>query len=401
MTSTSYDIITIGGGIGGSTLAKAMAEQGARVLVLERETEFKDRVRGEAMPPWGTAEAKLLGIYQLWQDTCGQDIPWLEIYLGPDRIVRRDAVATTPQQTPFYSLYHPSMQEVLLQAAGEAGAEVRRGIRVTGFQPGNPPTVVVDQNGQTESIQARLVIGADGRSSGARKWGDFTVQRDPGQVLTSGVLFESMPIPEDTTRHFSNVDIGQMAFWFPQKEGHVRVYVCHQKETNYQLNGEEHVPRFIEEAVKSGAPADVFEGVKAIGPLATFDGANNWVQHPYKEGVALVGDAAACVDPAWGEGLSLTMRDVRVLRDQLLSQDDWDAAGHAYAEEHDRHFGALHTVCNWLTQFFFELGPKAEIRRARALPLIAQDGTRIPDLFALGPEVPVDETARRRFFGEE
>ena len=42
-----YDIITVGGGLGGATLAKAMAAQGARVLVLEREVHFKDRVRGE------------------------------------------------------------------------------------------------------------------------------------------------------------------------------------------------------------------------------------------------------------------------------------------------------------------------------------------------------------------
>jgi choline dehydrogenase-like flavoprotein len=34
---TQYDIITIGGGLGGAPLAKAMAERGARVLVLERE----------------------------------------------------------------------------------------------------------------------------------------------------------------------------------------------------------------------------------------------------------------------------------------------------------------------------------------------------------------------------
>jgi len=33
------------GGLGGSSLAKVMAEKGARVLVLEREREFKDRAR--------------------------------------------------------------------------------------------------------------------------------------------------------------------------------------------------------------------------------------------------------------------------------------------------------------------------------------------------------------------
>ena len=42
----AYDVISVGGGLGGSALAKAMAELGARVLVVERETQFKDRVRG-------------------------------------------------------------------------------------------------------------------------------------------------------------------------------------------------------------------------------------------------------------------------------------------------------------------------------------------------------------------
>lgn len=56
MASNTYDIITVGGGLGGSALAKAMAEHGARVLVVERETQFKDRIRGENFAPWGVAE---------------------------------------------------------------------------------------------------------------------------------------------------------------------------------------------------------------------------------------------------------------------------------------------------------------------------------------------------------
>jgi flavin-dependent dehydrogenase len=59
--TADYDIITVGGGLGGAALAKAMAERGCRVLVLERETRFKDRVRGEWLAPWGVAEAQTLG----------------------------------------------------------------------------------------------------------------------------------------------------------------------------------------------------------------------------------------------------------------------------------------------------------------------------------------------------
>jgi flavin-dependent dehydrogenase len=41
-----YDVITVGGGLGGAALAKVLAENGVHVLVVERETTFKDRVRG-------------------------------------------------------------------------------------------------------------------------------------------------------------------------------------------------------------------------------------------------------------------------------------------------------------------------------------------------------------------
>ena len=44
-----YDVITVGGGLAGSAVAKCLAENGYRALVLERERRFRDRVRGEQM----------------------------------------------------------------------------------------------------------------------------------------------------------------------------------------------------------------------------------------------------------------------------------------------------------------------------------------------------------------
>src|SRR5579862_4157943 len=125
MVSQSYDIITVGGGIAASSLAMAMAGRGAKVLVLEREKQFKDRVRGEAIVSWGVAEANALGICHLLQDKCGHDVPFVEAGTG-----LRDLRTTTLQQLPLLSFPHQAMQEALLVVAENAGAEVRRGVSV-------------------------------------------------------------------------------------------------------------------------------------------------------------------------------------------------------------------------------------------------------------------------------
>ena len=78
METTNYDIITIGGGLGGAALAKVMADSGARVLVLESEPQFRDRVRGEVMLSWGVAEAKELGIYETMTAAGGREVEWSE-----------------------------------------------------------------------------------------------------------------------------------------------------------------------------------------------------------------------------------------------------------------------------------------------------------------------------------
>jgi flavin-dependent dehydrogenase len=122
MATTTYDIITVGGGLGGASLAKAMAEHGAKVLVLERETRFKDRVRGEVIWSWGVAELRELGSHELLRNACGADIFWFDTYLGPVRVDHQDLVGRTMQHIPALNFSHPDMQEVLLHAAEHAGA---------------------------------------------------------------------------------------------------------------------------------------------------------------------------------------------------------------------------------------------------------------------------------------
>lgn len=59
------DVVIVGGGIAGSTLGLVLAREGLEVVVLERQLHYADRVRGENLHPWGVAEARQLGIYDV------------------------------------------------------------------------------------------------------------------------------------------------------------------------------------------------------------------------------------------------------------------------------------------------------------------------------------------------
>jgi 2-polyprenyl-6-methoxyphenol hydroxylase-like FAD-dependent oxidoreductase len=180
-----------------------------------------------------------------------------------------------------------------------------------------------------------------------------------------------------------------------------RAYLAYPTAGVERLQGEQALRRFLDYSRQTTAFPDAYDGtLQLIGPLASFSCDEDWVEHPYQEGVALIGDAAATSDPAYGQGLSLTLRDVRTLSERLLSDDHWDVAGNEYASEHRRYFSVIHTSCGWLRQMFQEQGPEADQRRATALALIAADPTRIPDHIMSGPELSIDESIRLRFFGQ-
>ena len=401
MTANGYDIITVGGGLGGSALAIAMARQGRRVLVIESEPQFRDRVRGEQLATWGVAEAQELGLLDLLLSSCGHELPWWDIFFGGAQVQHRNLAETTPQQLSNLTFFHPEMQETLLREAASVGAEVRRDAGVRGVEPGERPAVLVQHDGQQERIECRLVVGADGRGSMVRRWGGFHVRRDPDRLQIGGILMENCPFADDSAHMYMNPSAGLTSLIFAQEGKRARLYLVSRVADSPGHSGDKDLPGFLEGCEQAGVDASALKSARYSGPLATFKGADTWVDHAYRGGVALIGDAAGHSDPAWGQGLSQTLRDARVLRDKLLATADWDAAGHAYAEEQSRYFQMTRTVEDWFTQFFYAGGPKADERRARAVPLIAQDATRMPDNLQGGPElVPLDEAARRRFFSE-
>jgi 2-polyprenyl-6-methoxyphenol hydroxylase-like FAD-dependent oxidoreductase len=220
-----YDVIVVGGSLAGAALAKALAEDGVQVLVLERETQFRDRVRGETTHSWGVPDARRLGLYDLLLATCAREVrSWHnETVDHPERPPLRDLVATTPHHAGELVFHHPEMQEVLLHAAAAAGAEVRRGVTVTGVTAGGSPEITAMRNGSApERLSARLIVGADGRTSRVRACADFAVKRDPEALIVGGVLLRNLQVGDDAVVGRFNSALSQSVLIFPLGGGRFR-----------------------------------------------------------------------------------------------------------------------------------------------------------------------------------
>src|SRR5262249_41739702 len=272
MSSLPFDVVTVGGGMGASAFAASMARKGVRVLILEREARFKDRVRGEYIVPWGAAEAKALGIDGALMGSCATAIPFIDMGFGP-----RNLLETTPQQLGGISFFHPNMQETLLADAERAGAEVRRGVSVTAVNAGANPSVVASDNCNEERIFARLIVVADGRGSMARKWAGFSTKTDAHPFQFSGVLLTGGSPRQDLGLFVFNPELGLVGGLVPQSDGRFRGYLGYPTSADFSLTGGEMLGTFFNESRKVGPMfADCYAQAKSIGPLAAFDANYVW-----------------------------------------------------------------------------------------------------------------------------
>lgn len=399
LTST-YDVIMVGGGLVGAVAGRKLAEAGRRVLVLERETTFRDRVRGEQMHPWGGAVAKRLGIYdELMSSGCGHDARYNNSYVAGHQAAHRDLHATTPYRLGVTTFHHPEMQELFLAAAARAGATVRRGATVCSLTGGETPAVTFTDNAGTHEVSARIAIGADGRTSKVRTWAGFQTNRDPERLRIAGALFHHTSAPIDGL-HMCVAPHGNMLLC-PLGDGRARAYFIYDIGVagRRKLSGKDHVDEFLRLCRETGAPPAWFDGMTIAPPLADFDGAAQWVEHPYRDGIALLGDAAATLDPSFGSGLSKVLLDVELLAEALAATDDRDRALHAYAASHDRHFRIVRDIESWMMTLLWSRGPEADERRHRVMPRFGAGDPALPDL-QLGPDGPHDAHARKLLLGE-
>ena len=396
------DVAIVGGGVAGSSLAVVLARAGVQVALLEREVRFRDRVRGDALFPWGAREAALLGIADLLPPSGARPLPIWQTHADRQPRPPYDWRADVPTGDVVWGVDHPGLQESLFQQAmGEGSRAIRpaKALIPTRVEP-SLLEIPVESEAGTIAIRARLVVGADGRESGVRRWLGARAVRDPIHHAIGGCLVEGIDLDADAA-HMGTIE-GGVSLVFRHGSGRARLYLICQPDSGKTFRGPDVAGRFIATCA-SAFPEGAFASARAVGPVAFFPGADVFAERIAGDGIVLIGDAAGANDPSQGMGLSLSFRDVRELSALLLA-GDWQEAIEEFARRRPSWYEPLRAFAIWEGPLFTDVGPAADAARARAARAAELDPWRdgYGMLHALGPDgLPVTAAARRHFLGED
>ena len=153
-----YDVLIVGAGPAGSSAARAAAQAGASVALVERRSAVGVPVRCAEYIP-----AMLVGQADVGKDYIAQATLGMRSYLHGHRI--QDMAA------PGYVIHRDKFDQALASAAADAGAHVLLGHSVLGREGGQGSCVMLSTpTGGMTSIKAKVVIGADGPHSRVAQW---------------------------------------------------------------------------------------------------------------------------------------------------------------------------------------------------------------------------------------
>ena len=316
---TASDVVVVGGGIGGAALAYGLARSGLGVVVLEASEEFPDRVRGESMQLWGLAEARRLGVEDALLRAGAHIAPvWRQYVEGIGEPGEIPAGMILPDISGTLNLRHPDACQALLDTAAGAGATVVRGVADVTLAAGTDPVVSYRANGDTATVNTTLVVGADGRASTIRRQAGIELRRQEPITYIAGLLVDGLDgVPDDY-----DVVVGEGDFFslmFHQGGGRARLYLCGGRSMRHRFAGQDAAANFMAAWNPTCYPdAELVARATPAGPCATYPGDDTWTDAPFAPGVVLIGDAAGHNDPIIGQGLSIAMRDARMVRDLVV-----------------------------------------------------------------------------------
>lgn len=350
----SHDVIILGGGPAGSTVATLLAQAGKSVVVVEKE-HFPRFHIGESLLPATVSIFERLGVHQEIRDAfiLKPGGKWLygekEV---PGDFSNYDSKASFQQHPYSYLVERSTFDEILIKRSIAAGADVRFGTEVTELLTENHRVVGVvcqSEQGERQELRAGLVVDASGLRSVIPSRLRIRHLTQPHRM---GIYaqYAARPTRDDVKAGWF---LGQMFYdgwtWLlrlPEDRFSVGVVLTVERFRKSGLSPAELLERMVEEnpLLSQGMTSDRTR----ISDVMVTGNMGNSSETLAGEGWVAVGDAAYFIDPCYSSGVHLAMKSAEMVADVVLAQPQQAAipvkAFAAYQKQMRRHEKTVHNM---------------------------------------------------------
>ncbi|MFD6391997.1 NAD(P)/FAD-dependent oxidoreductase [Nocardia sp. NPDC060259] len=310
-----YDVIVVGTRVAGSPLAMLLARQGYRVLAVDRATFPSDTPSTHYIHQAGLGFLKSWGLLDAVVATGCPPIRHLNFTYTDIEIPGM----ADPAADGIDAVYCPRrtvLDKILVDAAGESGAEVIEGFTVTGLlRDGDRVAGIRGRagDGPEQEFRAKLVVGADGSNSiVAKEVGAATYEGSPAACFIYYSYYEGV---DWGMHHRTGFGEQQFASW-PTNDGLALVAVMRKRDRfrDFRTDPDAGVQEIVDQ-IDPEIGARLRDTGKRVEPFRPMLYPDNYRRQSFGPGWALVGDAGYHKDPFTGWGITDAFKYSQLLAD--------------------------------------------------------------------------------------
>ena len=306
-----FDVVVVGARCAGSPLAVMLARRGLRVCVLDRARFPSDTPSTHVIQPCGVDVLSRLGVLDAILRAGAKPVERITFVVGDARVEAKNVEYGSSEFG--LCVRRVVLDELLVDAAASAGADVRTGTTVTGLLREEGRIVGVESD--AGPVRATLVVGADGRRStlarlvGAREYHVVP----PGRMFAWG-YFEGVG---ETEGHLRLGRVGPLAFLScPTDAGLFMAGIAPAMEDKHTFLADRE--RNFADGLRSWPEiGDLVDGASRVGPIRIVADWHSFMRTPFGPGWALVGDAGNFKDPTPAQGIADALRQNERLADTI------------------------------------------------------------------------------------